>query len=370
MQSVKTTSINVAWTFKTTPHCENGTDLDPLKQPKGCIEGKDLENVKRLNIYESYMLQIHDRFYLKYSKCDNLVKYSLWEQERGILSLRLLIFLSKVILIFFFIAKLYQSVFEKQKNEENMQSEQNKQQKNNTVASSGHEATPSPSAASSSRHIFKIRRLSSKSSSQRLNRSLGENDPSNTSLKLNTTTITTGKRPRSNDETWETLEDETEEEVPQESQEVNDTTELVGEVLHSETSRLNAFASQAARIVSRNFKRRPNKKKSRPSKKTSLQRKGTDPNYGDELVVETLVVYSTMTVVWQDGTVETDIPSTELYPIHHLDNHEFFPGDFVSKANDYSTSQSDYGVIQSVDHDERIAKVKWFNIYGNLDNPV
>lgn len=85
MQSVKTTAINVAWTFKTTPHCENGTDLDPLKQPKSCIEGDDLQNVKRLNIYESYMLQIHDRFYLKYSKCDNLVKYTVWELERGIL---------------------------------------------------------------------------------------------------------------------------------------------------------------------------------------------------------------------------------------------------------------------------------------------
>lgn len=258
-----------------------------------------------------------------------------------------------------------------------MQSELNKQQKNNSAAIGGqHEAAASPSAASSSRgsHIFKLRRLSGKPSSQRLNRSLGENDPSNSSQKLNTTTATntTGKKMRSNEmnETWETIEDETEEELPQESQENNATTELVAEVLPSETSRLNSFASQAARIVSRNFKRRPNKKKTRPSKKSNYQRKGTDPKDGDEMVVETLVVYSTMTVVWQDGTVETDIPSTELYPIHHLDNHEFFPGDFVSKANDYSTSQMDYGVIQSVDHDERIAKVKWFNIYGNLDNPV
>lgn len=279
--------------------------------------------------------------------------------------------------ILLFIAKLYQAVFNKQKNEENMQSELNKQQKNNSAAIGGqHEAAASPSAASSSRgsHIFKLRRLSGKPSSQRLNRSLGENDPSNSSQKLNTTTATntTGKKMRSNEmnETWETIEDETEEELPQESQENNATTELVAEVLPSETSRLNSFASQAARIVSRNFKRRPNKKKTRPSKKSNYQRKGTDPKDGDEMVVETLVVYSTMTVVWQDGTVETDIPSTELYPIHHLDNHEFFPGDFVSKANDYSTSQMDYGVIQSVDHDERIAKVKWFNIYGNLDNPV
>ena len=34
----------------------------------------------------------------------------------------------------------------------------------------------------------------------------------------------------------------------------------------------------------------------------------------------------------QDGTIEKDIRSTELNPIHHLDDHEFFPGDFVLKS--------------------------------------
>lgn len=83
MESVKTTAITVAWTFKATPQFDSGTELDPLKQPKSCIKGDDLAKVKRLNIYESYMLQIHDRFYLKYSKCDKLIKYSVWEQEQG-----------------------------------------------------------------------------------------------------------------------------------------------------------------------------------------------------------------------------------------------------------------------------------------------
>jgi len=53
-----------------------------------------------------------------------------------------------------------------------------------------------------------------------------------------------------------------------------------------------------------------------------------------------------------------------------LDNHEFFPGDFVSKANENSTGATDYGVIQCVDHDERIAKVMWFNIYSLVENPM
>lgn len=34
-------------------------------------------------------------------------------------------------------------------------------------------------------------------------------------------------------------------------------------------------------------------------------------------------------VMWQDGTVETNIRSNELIPVHHLDNNEFCPGDFV-----------------------------------------
>lgn len=43
-------------------------------------------------------------------------------------------------------------------------------------------------------------------------------------------------------------------------------------------------------------------------------------------------VVTTMTsadVMWQDGTVEKNIRSNELFPVHHLDNNEFCPGDFV-----------------------------------------
>ena len=34
----------------------------------------------------------------------------------------------------------------------------------------------------------------------------------------------------------------------------------------------------------------------------------------------------------QDGKVEENIPSPELFPIHHLDEFEYFPGDFVVDA--------------------------------------
>ncbi|GFR82971.1 ubiquitin-conjugating enzyme E2 O [Elysia marginata] len=48
-------------------------------------------------------------------------------------------------------------------------------------------------------------------------------------------------------------------------------------------------------------------------------------------IVEVGVEFDTSwaTVMWQDGTIEKDIPSAELFPVHHLDELEFFPGDYV-----------------------------------------
>ena len=51
--------------------------------------------------------------------------------------------------------------------------------------------------------------------------------------------------------------------------------------------------------------------------------------------------------MWQDGSVERGVPSAELYPIHHLDDHEFFPGDFVTEAKDGFHPHS-YGVVQVI----------------------
>ena len=105
------------------------------------------------------------------------------------------------------------------------------------------------------------------------------------------------------------------------------------------------------------------KKKAKPVKIVKL------PLSGEEVVTEALVVYTTATVVWQDGTIEAEIPSTDLCPIHHLDDHEFFPGDFVLVNDAVNPSYRDYGVIQNVDHHGRTARVKWFCTYTTNDNP-
>lgn len=95
------------------------------------------------------------------------------------------------------------------------------------------------------------------------------------------------------------------------------------------------------------------------------------PKFGAEVVTENTVVYSSATVVWQDGTIEEGISSCQLYPIHHLDEHEFFPGDFVlAGVVSDDVSYRDYGVIQRVNHVDRTAIVKWFSTYTSSGAPV
>uniref|UniRef100_A0A0V0G6I3 Putative ubiquitin-conjugating enzyme e2 o-like isoform x1 n=1 Tax=Triatoma dimidiata TaxID=72491 RepID=A0A0V0G6I3_TRIDM len=91
---------------------------------------------------------------------------------------------------------------------------------------------------------------------------------------------------------------------------------------------------------------------------------------GNKVIVETVSTMSTADVVWQDGSVEKGIPSTELYPIHHLDDQEFFPGDFVIENREEGCIRV-YGVVQRVDHAGRTATVKWFRTYtaDNVDCP-
>lgn len=36
----------------------------------------------------------------------------------------------------------------------------------------------------------------------------------------------------------------------------------------------------------------------------------------------------------QNGSVQSDIPASELYPVNHVDDHEYFPGDFIVEQRD------------------------------------
>ncbi|GAB1603350.1 (E3-independent) E2 ubiquitin-conjugating enzyme UBE2O-like [Argonauta hians] len=91
---------------------------------------------------------------------------------------------------------------------------------------------------------------------------------------------------------------------------------------------------------------------------------------GEKVPVEVCYTFSLVNVVWQDGSIELSIPSPELFPIHHLDELEFFPGDYVLDAKDSATSNL-YGVVYSCNHAERTCLVKWMRVYdaGKSNRP-
>ncbi|KAG9473701.1 hypothetical protein GDO78_004156 [Eleutherodactylus coqui] len=112
----------------------------------------------------------------------------------------------------------------------------------------------------------------------------------------------------------------------------------------------------------RNLKRKHKKKK-----KSKVYR---EFKTGDRVAVEVITTVTTADVMWQDGTVETNIRSNELIPIQHLDNNEFCPGDFVvDKRVHIFQDPSIYGVVQSGDHTGRTCVVRWIKL-NSLGNDV
>lgn len=71
----------------------------------------------------------------------------------------------------------------------------------------------------------------------------------------------------------------------------------------------------------------------RRKKRLRRKRKTAPPlkvNVGDKVCVEVTHTCTTVDVVWQDGSTQDKILSTDLIPVFHLDELEFFPGDYVS----------------------------------------
>ncbi|XP_007910264.1 (E3-independent) E2 ubiquitin-conjugating enzyme UBE2O [Callorhinchus milii] len=107
----------------------------------------------------------------------------------------------------------------------------------------------------------------------------------------------------------------------------------------------------------KNLKKKHKKKKTKPSREFKP---------GDRIAVEILKTGTTVDVMWQDGTVEKIIRSNDLLPVHHVDNNEFCPGDFVvDKRSPGPPFVGVYGVVQSVDHIGRTCSVKWFKPNSN-----
>ncbi|XP_062826705.1 (E3-independent) E2 ubiquitin-conjugating enzyme isoform X2 [Anolis carolinensis] len=110
----------------------------------------------------------------------------------------------------------------------------------------------------------------------------------------------------------------------------------------------------------KNLKRKHKKKKTKVSREFKP---------GDRVAVEVVTTMTSADVMWQDGTVEKNIRSNELFPVHHLDNNEFCPGDFVvDKRAQSSQDPGMYGVVQSGDHIGRTCVVKWFKLKPTGDD--
>lgn len=72
------------WQCKASDNVESKCDYK-ASQPNPYITGNDLKRLKRLNLFESSMLQINDMQYLKIEEKDlvNLTSKSQWRKERS-----------------------------------------------------------------------------------------------------------------------------------------------------------------------------------------------------------------------------------------------------------------------------------------------
>uniref|UniRef100_A0A182JWR4 UBC core domain-containing protein n=1 Tax=Anopheles christyi TaxID=43041 RepID=A0A182JWR4_9DIPT len=302
VQSVELQGVSVHWQCKV-----SSEDLEQklsegggLQQPPEYISGEDLKRLKKLNLFESCMLQINDKNYLKLEDTDVICSKQAWRKD----------------------------MTSKYREQLLLEESKTKAKTINKTAIGEEEKKGKGAKSGYTGSKLSVRSAGKENGVQKLPSKLTSVD---------------------SDEGWETDEE--------------------GE--HSDG---------AASSCSATSKTSPRKspllaKRVRKLKRRQLAAEFAGdrfPTAGDDVVTEALVVYSTATVVWQDGTIEPNIPSTELRPIHHLDDHEFFPGDFVLAGNTdpaKNPSFRDYGVIQDVDHHGRTARVKWFSTYTCTSEP-
>lgn len=82
VQTVEIEGVYVHWQCKAS--CEdNSTFGKDSAIPKSYISGEELKRMKRLNLFESCMLQLNDKNYLSISENDLIVRRSQWKKEQS-----------------------------------------------------------------------------------------------------------------------------------------------------------------------------------------------------------------------------------------------------------------------------------------------
>ncbi|XP_063052659.1 (E3-independent) E2 ubiquitin-conjugating enzyme UBE2O [Engraulis encrasicolus] len=138
-----------------------------------------------------------------------------------------------------------------------------------------------------------------------------------------------------------------------------------------DTSSITSSASSTASLRSAGHTPYPGRKKSIPLSIRNLKRThkkkrtkfSREFKPGDRVAVEVVSTVTSADVMWKDGRLEMGVPSNDLLPIQHVDNHEFCPGDYVlDKRTSAPKDPELYGVIQSGDHRARTCVVKWVRL--------
>ncbi|KAL5284964.1 UBE2O family protein [Megaselia abdita] len=357
VDKVEVVAVHVHWQCKALSE-EDAAEIktNVLQQPDAVIRGETLKRLRRLNLFEACTLQINDKNFLNISDCDNIVKKPVWEIDQAF---KYKLFLSKQQLLDSGSKKPPKTV---KISLPTMQYDKLKNKLSNTNLDVQDHNKLNPKNN-------KLTKLT-KANLEKFN-----NPPLNVavpvpvfpvSVKDTSSTEKKEEKASTPKEDWQTedelegFEDEDEKEVDEDS--FGACGSSTGTTVSTCSTPTPKSSPKRIRLQKKNVKKL--------KKSISCCSEKPPPATGDKVVTEALVVYSSATVVWQDGTVERDIPSTELYPIHHLDDHEFFPGDFVlSGKEEVDVTYRDYGVIQNVDHQGRTANVKWFTTYTAVDNP-
>ncbi|KAL4240344.1 E2/E3 hybrid ubiquitin-protein ligase ube2o [Mactra antiquata] len=317
VEEVKTHSITVDWACKGFTRAGAGTDK--LESPPDCIEGEDLKRVRRLDCFEYCHTQIGDKgFYVV--KENDVVLHNISPRKH-----------------------ITPDILELQAKE------------NVIVLGTSADGIVVKQRGVSERKAENVSKTVSQEPDNHENQQNGEVSVADSDKNEDIV-----KDIDADDDDGDIADDE--------FQDVEDD----GSDSDSDTASIPSGAGSPA--PNRRVRKRPclhgvHRLKGKRARKKARQRE-REVKPGNKVPVEIAYTFSTCDVMWQNGTLETNVPSPELFPIHHLDELEFFPGDYVldSKKN----TCTEYGVIISCDHKERTVMVKWVQPYapGKSNKPI
>lgn len=279
-----------------------------LQQPDAVIRGDNLKRLKRLNLFEACTLQINDKNFLNISDCDTIVKKPVWEIDQAFKYKPL----NK--------QQLLDSGSKKQSKTVKLSSTTLQYDKlKNKLSNTNLDVVDHNKLNPKSNKLTKL----TKANLEKFN-----NPPLNVAVPVpmlplkgdagstdKNEPVSTPKDDWQTEDELEGFDEEDEDDVDEDS---------FGACGSSTATTVSTCSTPTPKSSPKRI--RLQKKNVKKMKKSTISccNDKPPPVTGEKVVTEALVVYSSATVVWQDGTVEKNIHSTELYPIHHLDDHVGF----------------------------------------------